>query len=38
MKKTYEVPTLDILKVLVEDCMVASADKDDTGMAPDDWV
>ena len=38
MKKAYEVPTLDILKVLVEDCMVASEEGDDTGNAPENWV
>ena len=39
MKKTYEIPTLDILKVLVEDCMIASNEKgDDLGDAPEGWV
>ena len=35
MKKTYEVPALDILNVLVEDCMTVS---DDLGEAPEEWV
>lgn len=35
MKKTYEVPALDIVKILVEDCMTAS---DDLGEAPEQWV
>ncbi len=35
MKKTYEVPALDILNVIIEDCLTGS---DDLGVAPEDWV